>query len=928
MALEEEISCFALTETWLRAGVHDAEVFDPSLFQVFRKDRDFENVNIAETKGGGVLLALKNCIHAKNLDISIPELPLVDILGVEIKVSKNNFIVIILIYMQPDLPAETYEILFGQLESLSYLYDKKLLILGDFNIREFKKCISMSTSSERFELASEFSNFFSLKQFNSIVNENNRLLDLVYSTDQCSVEEAQCVLTKRAIHHPILQISIDLNIESLRPIPRNPSDSSFNFRKANFNSLYDTLVTTNWDSLAEFEDVDEAVHEFYSMLNTAFRASVPIKKNSRNKVKSRPVWFAPGLNVLYRELKHAFKLSKKDPSVENINFYKVLRSRVKSETRKARMNYLEKVENALKRDPRKFWSVINEQKNIPNLPSSMSFENTVLNNPSDIVNKFSDLFDNDFSNQSTDENIETHFRNSYSFLGLTSISEKEIYEACKKCKDKMTTGPDNIPSFLVKDCASIFAVPLKYIFDLILTQKKFPRMWKKARIQPVFKKGNRSEMSNYRPISILSNFSKVFESILHKYISEHTKNLISSSQHGFTVGRSTVTNLVHSTQYISEVIDNSGQVDVIYTDLSKAFDRLDHVKLCEKLHHFGISTNLVQLINSYLSDRVSFVQYSGYKSECKGIRCGVPQGSVLGPLLFILYFHDLTYNLSCVHLEFADDLKIMNNIRSHNDCSDLQKDLEAVDKWCQVNNMVLNVDKCQVMTFTKKINFITFDYSLRSNVLHRPELVRDLGITFDKKLSFAPHVTSICSKAHSRLGFVIRNTKELRKVESVKLLFSALVRSVLEYGSICWAPLYNLHIDNLEKVQRKAVKFLSYSQDRTYPERGFPQEILLRRHCLLSLEHRRIIQSILFLHGNLNNLIQCPEIIQFIPYRVPARSTRCSDLFYLPKCNTNVLISSPIHSMINNFVTHISDVDIHIIEKTRLRILLVNLFSQ
>ncbi len=161
-------------------------------------------------------------------------------LGVEIKISANKFLVIVLVYTQPESPAHTYDLVFEHLEALPCLYEKQLLILGDFNVSEYHDCLITSTTSPRFQVLSEFANFFSLKQYNLDLNENNRLLDLVYANVDCSVKEAQCLITKRARHHPALEISVDLNVETLRHIPQNPDDASFNFRKADFHSLYET----------------------------------------------------------------------------------------------------------------------------------------------------------------------------------------------------------------------------------------------------------------------------------------------------------------------------------------------------------------------------------------------------------------------------------------------------------------------------------------------------------------------------------------------------------------------------------------------------------------------------------------------------------------------------------------------------------------
>ena len=180
-------------------------------------------------------------------------------------------------------------------------------------------------------------------------------------------------------------------------------------------------------------------------------------------------------------------------------------------------------------------------------------------------------------------------------FGIPSISEDEVGKAIKQIKANCTMGPDMIPAFLIKDCASVLATPLAVIFNLIIKTSCFPTLWKLSRVCPIYKKGNRNELTNYRPITIICNFAKILEIILHSMIYNHVSGLISCEQHGFMKGRSTVTNLVCKSQFISEKLDQQSQVDIIYTDFAKAFDRLDHGILLNKLNSFGLSSPLVQL---------------------------------------------------------------------------------------------------------------------------------------------------------------------------------------------------------------------------------------------------------------------------------------------------------------------------------------------
>lgn len=907
----QQFDLIALTETWLNDSVHDSELFDSNYFSIYRRDRNFIATNTS--RGGGVLIALNQKIPSTQINANsfcdiFNNLIYIDVVVVKLKLI-SGFLYVLVIYVPPSTTIEEYELLFDAIESLYCIYESDLLIVGDFNIPEYVKCLNnTSCVSTKFTLLDNFCNFFSLSQYNHVLNTSNRLLDLALCNSKCSIVRAADVLIPEDHYHPALLINLTAVPNGVGSFPLL-SSSNFNFKKANFPDLYREIAAVDWSFLKNFSDVDAAVSQLNNMLYTLFEMYVPKKKIP---TKTYPPWFNSSIIKAISEKFRAWKQFKQTGNQEHYSIFKDLRSKVKIDIDHAYKQYLVTAENDISSNPNNFWSFIQSKNNSTPIPSAMVYNNISLDNPQLIVNAFASFFSTAFTvplTNSTQIN-DSSSNNNCCILNITHVTETEVINAIKSLKPKMTMGPDHIPSFLIRDCASAFVSPLTTLFNLILNCGCFPNTWKQSRVCPVFKKGEKCDIENYRPISIVCNFSKIFEIVLHKIFSHHTGNLISINQHGFIEGRSTVTNLCCKTQFICECLDKQRQVDVIYTDFSKAFDKIDHQLLLCKLHNYGFSDSLVNLIRSYLSNRSQFVQYRNFKSDTFLQVSGVPQGTVLGPLFFNLFINDIVDNLNVSYLLYADDLKLFYCINSPADCLLLQNNLNYVNTWCIQNRLCLNSSKCQVMSFSKKLDVYYFQYILDNVVLDRPSVVKDLGVTFDSNMSFVNHISCITSSAFKMLGFVLRCSRPFSNYNTLFLLFNSFVRPKLEYASVVWCPLYATHIDLIEKVQRRFLKSVVYFMDGSYPPRGIPQNHLLQRFSICSLKDRRITHSLLLLYKIINNFTKCPCLLEQIKFLAPRLSSRKCNLFYLKTPRTNILKASPLQVMCNNYNTFAETFDI------------------
>ena len=280
---------------------------------------------------------------------------------------------------------------------------------------------------------------------------------------------------------------------------------------------------------------------------------------------------------------------------------------------------------------------------------------------------------------------------------------------------------------------------------------------------------------------------------------------------------------------------------------------------------------------------------------------GVPQGSNLGPLLFLLFINDLSLVINSEKLFFADDLKIFLPINCYDDCILLQDQLDVVQGWCDSNRLNLNATKCKIMTYTRKQQPLQYPYSILGNILERVIVLKDLGVTFDSKLTFSHHVNTKILEAGRMFGFIVRNCRGFNDLSVLKTLFFSYVRSKLEYGSLIWNPYYITYTENIEKVQKRFLKYLNFKAEGYYPERGSDYNILLNRFQFESLKTRRIYASLVFLFKLLRGGVDCPDLLYQLNFFVPRINSRQNVTFLCERARTNVMVKSPVNFMCSNF---------------------------
>ena len=488
-------------------------------------------------------------------------------------------------------------------------------------------------------------------------------------------------------------------------------------------------------------------------------------------------------------------------------------------TRSLRRNFEQSITANIHHNPKAFWRYAKSRlKTRATYCDIHDSDGNLLHADSAKASAFNQYFSNVFINEDCTDLPSFSIGHTVPSLNDVDTSPSVVFHkliALQCCK---SPGPDGLPPVALKETAAEISVPLSIIFSKSLQSGQLPDCWKIANVVPIYKSGSRHVTNNYRPISLTCVIGKVLESIVRDGILHHlsVNGLLSRQQHGFLPHRSCTSQLLTALNDWTCYTDLGYPTDVIYFDFRKAFDTVPHARLLLKIKEYGISGNLLAWLCGFLSNRRQRVSINGHFSELSDVTSGVPQGSVLGPLLFTIYVNDIPSCVDSSLLLFADDTKLFRCIKSEDDITQLQQDIDALLMWSKTWLLTFNIAKCKHLRIGPQSHPAA--YTLDGIGIDSVEHIRDLGVIIDSDLKFHYHVNSAVSKANRILSLISKSFVNL-SVDMLPVLYKSLVRSLLEYGNLIWGPFYIHDKRLIESIQRRATRLVTAVKHYPYPDR-------------------------------------------------------------------------------------------------------------
>lgn len=798
------------TETWLDPNIKSSEIIpDYQNYDIERRDRPTD-------PHGGVLLAAKKILELGNINKSTN----IELISGTINLEGKKKMAIGSYYRPPDKTNDSYLTqVKEEINNIRMKYKKYIcLIGGDFNLPDIKWNVPSITSSQYPTRVNQaFLDIIAdngLEQIVDFPTRKDNTLDLMLTSHPAFKQRCKPLPSIGNSDHDIVLLDIACKPIKPKPVRRK----IYIWKKADIPKIKEDITTFEHTfKETAYENIDSMWEAFKTAIQNTIEKRIPTKMSQNRHTNP---WINTQIRRNINKKNKAHRKARRTKKKRDKDRYKRLQTEVQRDIRQANRKYMEDISNSYKDKPKKFWSYIKskgqEWVGVAPLKNSMGFIQSDNKNKAEILNQ-------QFKSVFTKENLQDFpdkGPSPYNRMKDVIINSNGVLKLLKNLNTHKATGPDSIPSFILKTAAHEIAPIITKIFQTSLDTGEVPQDWKDAHVVPIFKKDERHLASNYRPVSLTSITCKILEHIIHSSIMSHydRNNILTNAQHGFRKKRSCETQLIVTIHDIASKLSKGNQVDIILLDFSKAFDKVPHLRLLHKLEHYGVNKKINTWIKSFLQDRQQRVILEGTSSSQAPVLSGVPQGTVLGPLLFLTYINDMPDTVTSSETKlFADDSMLFRSIENKKDSELLQKDLTALEDWENKWQMNFNAKKCIVIRITplKKDLTVPSTYKLHGHTLDIVDSSKYLGVTMNNNLTWDRHIDNIIGKGNKTLGFIRRNLKDCTKPVKAAA-YTSIVRPSLEYASTIWDPTNQNKINAIENVQKRAARFVHNNYaDRT-----------------------------------------------------------------------------------------------------------------
>ena len=526
-------------------------------------------------------------------------------------------------------------------------------------------------------------------------DQQANILDLILTNEGNMIEDLLYEAPLGKSHHCSLVFKFRCYAEY-----KSSNVKTFKYAKGDYDKLR-ALIRECDMSVVEDMPMEEGWRYLEDNITTAMNKSIP--KSNRNEGphnrSNRPMWMNNTALVKVKSKNEAYKCYRNTMDVKEYEKYAKARNQARWECRKAKKIFERTLAKEAKRNPKAIFSYVNSKLKTKTGIADLDIETGKATTDSEKAEALNEFFSDTFTEEDTSNIPSFHTEDIRKPLEELKIAEEKVKERLESLNPHKSPGQDGLHPRVLKELSNEISKPLAIIMQKSLDEHTLPQNWKDAHVSPIFKKGSKSSMTNYRPISLTSVICKQMEAIIKDHLMEYIaeNEILTNFQHGFVPGRSRATQLLECVDYWTDMLDQGHSVDTIYLDFAKAFDSVPHERLLEKAKGYGIRGDILQWIRLFIKGRRQRVVVNGKKSSWRDVKSGVPQGSVIGPLLFLLFVNDMPNEIKCNIQLFADDAKIFKTVKNEEDHQDLVKDLDNLENWARLWQMKFNVGKCKVL---------------------------------------------------------------------------------------------------------------------------------------------------------------------------------------------------------------------------------------